>query len=157
LAAAFVAGAARLPFAILRQAPATDLEKRSSALATIQCPFTGVSAAAVRAVNPDVTIIHAQRADEQGHVQLWGIIGLQKEAILAAKKAIVTVEEVCERLEPVPNGVILPSWVISCIVHAPGGARPSYAQGYYGRQDTFYCEWDTIARDRDRFAQWMDE
>src|SRR5262245_48236433 len=117
LAAAFAAGAAHLPFAILRHAPATDLEKCSSALATIQCPFTGASTSAVRAVNPDVTIIHAQRADEQGNVQLWGIVGLQKEAVLAAKRVIVTVEEVCQRLEPKPGGMILPSWVISSIVH----------------------------------------
>ena len=112
---------------------------------------------AVRAINPHVTIIHAQRADREGNVQLWGLAGVQKEAVLAAKTVIVTVEEISERLEPVQNGIVIPSWVISSVVHAPGGARPSYVHGYYERDNAFYREWDAIARDRDRFIQWMEE
>jgi len=155
LAAAFVAGAARLPFAVIRGYMETDLAKQTSTVAPIQCPFTGEKMAAIRAVNPDVAIIHAQRADTQGNVQLWGIIGVQKEAVLAAKKVIVTVEEICERLEPLPNSIVLPSWVISAVVHAPGGARPSYAHGYYTRDNDFYRDWDSISRDRKRFLEWM--
>jgi len=157
LAVAFSAGAARLPFGTLRGVSDTDLLKYTSTVTSIQCPFTGEAVTAVRAINPDVAIIHAQRADEDGNVQLWGVAGIQKEAVLAAKTAIVTVEEICPRLEPVPNGIVIPSWVISAIVHAPGGARPSYVHGYYGRDNAFYQEWDTIARDRSRFTQWMDE
>ena len=157
LATAFVAGAARLPFGTLRGAPNNDLLKHTPTMASIQCPFTGEEATAVRAINPDVAIIHAQRADCAGNVQLWGIAGIQKEAALAAKAVIVTVEEICERLEPVANGILIPSWVISSIIHVPGGARPSYAHGYYARDNAFYREWDSIARDRDRFMQWMDE
>jgi glutaconate CoA-transferase subunit A len=156
LAAAFAAGAARLPFGVIRDGSPNDLQKYTTTMAPVECPFTRESVIAVRAMNPDVTIIHAQRADEEGNVQLWGIAGIQKEAVLAAKTAIVTVEEICERLEPVPNGIVIPSWVISSVVHVPGGARPSYAHGYYSRDDAFYREWDAIARDRDRFTEWMD-
>jgi glutaconate CoA-transferase, subunit A len=157
LAAAFTAGASRLPFGILRDAPGTDLLKHTSTVGSVRCPFTGEPVMAVRAINPDVTIIHAQRADLAGNVQLWGIVGIQKEAVLAAKRVIVTVEEICERLEPVPSGIVIPSWVISAVVQAPGGARPSYAHGYYGRDNAFYQQWDEIARDRNRFTQWMEE
>jgi len=157
LATAFVAGASRLPFGVLRGAPDHDLLEHTSGLTSVQCPFTGETVTAVRAINPDVTIIHAQQADEQGNVQLWGIHGIQKEAVFAAKKVIVTVEEICEKLEPVPGGIFIPSWVISSIVCAPGGARPSYVHGYYGRDNAFYREWDAIARDRDQFTDWIEE
>ena len=156
LAAAFVAGAARLPFAIIRDGSPNDLQKYTTTMAYVDCPFTRETVIAVRAMNPDVTIIHAQRADEEGNVQQWVIAGIQKEAVLAAKATIVTVEEICKRLEPVPNGIVIPSWVISSVVHAPGGARPSYAHGYYCRDDAFYREWDAIARDRVRFTEWME-
>ena len=157
LAAAFVAGASRLPFGVLRGAPETDLMKETCGVASMQCPFTGENVTAVRAVNPDVAIIHAQRADRFGNVQMWGITGVQKEAVLAAKAVIVTVEEICDRLEPVPSGIVIPSWVVSSLVYAPMGARPSYVHGYYGRDDAFYQEWDSIARDRNRFLEWMDQ
>ncbi len=157
LAAAFVAGAAHLPFSVLRAYTETDLPRYTSTVAPIECPFTGEKLAAVRAINPDVTIIHAQRADTLGNVQLWGIVGIQKEAALAAKKVIVTVEEMCDRLEPLPNSIVLPHWVISAVVVAPGGARPSYAHGYYARDNAFYAAWDSIARDRNRFSEWMAE
>jgi len=157
LAAALAAGAARLPFGVLRGDPRNDLSKHTNALAPITCPFTGQIVAAVRAINPDVTVIHAQRADHEGNVQLWGIVGAQKEAVLAAKKVIVTVEELLDRLEPVENGIVIPSWVIDAIVHAPGGARPSDVHGYYRRDSAFYRKWDVIARDRERFMQWMEK
>ena len=157
LAAAFAAGAARLPFGMVRGAPETDLLKYTPTLASLRCPFTGEHVTAVRAINPDVTIIHAQRADVSGNVQLWGILGIQKEAALAARAVIVTVEEICEQLELAPSGIIIPHWVITSVVHAPGGARPSYVHGFYGRDNDFYREWDTIARERDRFMRWMDE
>jgi len=131
--------------------------KHTPALSSIKCPFTNEEVTAVRAIKPDVTIVHAQRADEEGNVQLWGIVGIQKEAVLAAKNVIVTVEEIVNRLEPVPGGIVIPSWVVSSVVHTPGGARPSYVHGYYGRDSAFYREWDAIARDRDRFIQWMGE
>jgi len=157
LAAAFVAGASRLPFGTLRGGAPNDLLKHGANAASIRCPFTGEEVTAVRAINPDVSIIHAQRADRGGNVQLWGIAGIQKEAVLAARTVIVTVEEICERLEPAPNGIVIPSWVVTSVVCAPGGARPSYVHGYYRRDNAFYQVWDAIARDRDRFMQWMDE
>jgi glutaconate CoA-transferase subunit A len=156
LAAAFVAGASRLPFGILQDFH-TDLTRYTPTLTSMRCPFTGNNVTAVRAVNPDVAIIHAQRADRVGNVQLWGVVGIQKEAVFAARKVIVTVEEICERLEPVPNGIIIPSWVVTSIACTPGGARPSYVHGYYGRDNEFYREWDAIARGRDQFIAWIDE
>jgi glutaconate CoA-transferase subunit A len=157
LAAAFAAGATRLPFGILRELPPNDLLKHNAHVTSILCPFTGEAVMAVRAINPDVTIIHAQRADQHGNVQLWGITGIQKEAVMAARAVVVTVEEICNTLEPMPNGIVIPSWIVSSIVHAPGGARPSYVHGYYGRDNAFYRDWDEISRDRDRFMQWMEE
>jgi glutaconate CoA-transferase subunit A len=155
LAAAYSAGAARLPFGTMRY-PDTDLAKRASTVVSIECPFTGEKLAAVRAIHPDVTIIHAQRADRNGNVQLWGILGVQKEAVYAAGRVIVTVEEICENLDPTQSGIVIPYWIISAIVLAPGGARPSYAHGYYRRDNAFYQEWDAISRDRGRFIEWID-
>jgi len=157
LAVAFAAGAARLPFGILRGDPRNDLFKYTPAFAPMACLFTGEGVTAVRAIRPDVTVIHAQRADKHGNVQLWGIVGIQKEAVLAAERVIVTVEELCEQIEPVTNGMVIPSWVIHAIVQLSGGARPSYVDGYYGRNDESYREWDTVARDREQFLQWMEE
>jgi glutaconate CoA-transferase subunit A len=157
LIAALAAGASRLPFGILRGYLGTDLLKHTPTVAPITCPFTGDTIAAVRAIRPDVAVIHAQQADRHGNVLLWGITGVQKEAVLAADRSIVTVEEIRDELEPVPNGVILPSWVVTAVVHAPGAARPSYAQGYYARDNEFYKAWDSLARDRDRFFEWMNE
>ena len=119
---------------------------------SVTCPFTGEQLAAVPAIRPDVAIIHAQRADRAGNVLIEGIIGVQKEVVLAAQRAIVTVEEVVDDLRaPSPNSVVLPHWTVSAVVVAPGGARPSYAHGYYGRDNAFYTAWDAIARDRDTF------
>ena len=157
LAEALTAGAAGLPFGILRGYMGTDLLQHTPSVRAMQCPFTGETVAAVRALNPDVAIIHAQQADRDGNVLMWGITGIQKEAVFASARAIVTVEEIRDRLEPVPHAVKLPASRLTAVVHAPGGARPSYAHGYYRRDDEFYRAWDAIARDRDRFAAWMDE
>ena len=157
LAAAYAAGAARLPFGILPGCPDTDLVKYTPTVSSMKCPFTGENLMAVRAVNPDVTIIHAQRADTSGNVQLWGIVGVQKEAVYAARQVIVTVEEICDELRPVLNGIVIPSIVVSAIVQIPGGAYPSYVHGYSRRDNGFYKEWHAISRDRARFTEWMDE
>jgi glutaconate CoA-transferase, subunit A len=154
MAAAYAAGAARLPFGVVRGYDGTDLAERTR-VAWITCPFTGERVAAVPAIRPDVGIIHAQRADEAGNVQLWGICGVQKEVVLASSRSIVTVEEVVERLDPRPNDVFLPGWAITAVSVAPGGAHPSYAHGYYDRDNAFYVQWDEISRDRDRFRDWM--
>jgi glutaconate CoA-transferase subunit A len=156
MANAYVAGAARLPFAILRGYAGTDLE-HGGAVGFVECPFTGQRVSAVRAVNPDVSIIHAQHADRKGNVMLWGLTGVQKEAVLAADRAIVTVEEIVDELRPRPHAVVLPSWVLTAVVHVPGGAWPSYAHGYSKRDNDWYAAWDAIARDRDRFAAWMED
>src|SRR6185312_15895383 len=154
MAAAYAAGAANLPFGVLRGYLDTDLAARAN-VARITCPFTGEDLAAVPAHRPDVGIIHAQQADGSGNVQLWGITGVQKEAVLASKRAIVTVEEVVDELELRPGGVVLPAWVLDAVCLVPHGAHPSYAHGYYERDNDFYVAWDGISRDRDTFLAWM--
>ncbi len=121
----------------------------------VNCPYSGAEIATVPALNPDVTILHAQRADAQGNVAIVGIVGAQREAALAARCLVVTVEEIVDELPPAMNGVVLPHWVVSAVAHCPGGAYPSYAQGYYARDNAFYQRWDEIARDRGRFQDWM--
>jgi glutaconate CoA-transferase, subunit A len=151
----YVAGASGLPFAVMRGYRGTDLMKQTATIASITCPFTGEELTAVPALNPDVTVIHAQRADTDGNIQMWGITGVQKEAALAATRSLVTVEEIVTELTPVPGQVILPTWAITAVALAPGGAHPSYAHGYYDRDNTFYLQWDQISRDRDTFTDWM--
>jgi glutaconate CoA-transferase subunit A len=155
MATRYVAGAAGLPFGVLRGYLGTDLPKRTASIATITCPFTAEELTAVPAIRPDVAIIHAQQADRRGNVLLWGIVGVQKEAVLAASRTIVTVEEIVDRLEPRPYSVVLPSRVVSAVACVPGGAHPSYADGYSRRDNTFYRRWDDVARDRDVFTSWM--
>jgi glutaconate CoA-transferase subunit A len=124
---------------------------------TVRCPFTGEPLTAVAALNPDVAIVHAQRADRAGNVQLWGILGVQKEAVLAARRALVTVEEVVDSLDPVPGAVVLPRFVVDAVAEVPGGAAPSYALGYYPRDNAAYVAWDRTSRDRERFTAWLHE
>jgi len=156
MASAYAAGAAGLPCAILRAYIGTDLARANPNIRSVTCPFTGENLAAVPALRPDVAVIHAQRADREGNVLIEGIIGVQKEVVLASARSIVTVEEVVDDLRaPGPNATILPGWTVSAIVEAPDGARPSYAHGYYGRSNAFYTEWDAISRDRDTFLAWM--
>jgi glutaconate CoA-transferase subunit A len=153
----YVAGASGLPFAVLRGYTGTDLVNQTDNIKTITCPFTGEVLTAVPAVNPDVTIIHAQRADRNGNVGMWGITGVQKEAVLAAKRSLVTVEEIVDALEPVPGQVVLPGWAVTAVAEVPGGARPSYAQGYYDRDNDAYKAWDAVGRDREAFTTWLGE
>ncbi len=155
MAAAYCAGAARLPFGMLRGYIGTDLVTVNPRIRSVECPFTGERLAAVPAINPDVTVLHAQRADREGNVALHGIVGAQREAALAARSLVVTVEEVVESLPPAMNSIVLPHWVVSAVVHCPGGAYPAYAQGYYGRDNAFYQRWDAIARERGDFMSWM--
>ena len=155
LATAYVAGASNLPFGVLRGYTGSDLPKYNDQIKFIPCPFTGEELAAVRSVRPDVSVIHAQKADRKGNVLLWGILGVQKEAALAAQRCIVTVEEVVDDLAAWPNATVLPSWAITAVCVVPGGAAPSYAQGYSERDNRFYQEWDAIARDRETFTAWM--
>ncbi len=158
MANAYEAGAANLPFATFRGYIGADLPKVNSNIKSVTCPFTGEVLAAVPAIRPDVSVIHALKADKAGNVLLEGIVGVQKEAVLAAKRSIVTVEEVVDDFGPrSSNAIILPSWTIGAISVVPGGAFPSYAQGYYTRSNAFYIGWDKIARDRDSFLAWMKE
>ena len=177
----YVAGASGLPFAVLRGYNGTDLYRLETlngghgpvptmegptmegptierpTIKPITCPFTGETLTAVSAIRPDVTVIHAQRADRSGNVQLWGIIGVQKEAVLASERSVVTVEEIVDELEPRPGAVVLPSWTVSFVAQAPGGAHPSYALGYSARDNDYYVAWDAIARERGTFTKWLEE
>ena len=156
MANAYEAGAAGLPLAVFRGYIGTDLPKVNPKVRSIACPYTGESLATVPALRPDVAVIHALRADREGNVLLEGILGVQKEAVLAAKRALVTVEEVVDDFGPRSlNACILPAWIVTAVSVVPGGAFPSYAQGYYKRFNAFYKEWDTISRDRDGFLAWM--
>jgi glutaconate CoA-transferase subunit A len=158
MAHAYAAGAAGMPCAIFRGYLGSDLARVNPNISSVLCPFTGERLAAVPAIRPDVSIIHAQKADGHGNVLISGIVGVQKEAVLAARRSIVTVEEVVDDLQTAgTNAVVLPSWTVTAISVAPGGARPSYAHGYYERDNAFYTEWDVIARDRDRFRRWIDD
>ena len=156
MANAYEAGAAGLPCAIFRGYIGAGLPKVNPNIKTIACPFTGETLAAVPALRPDVAIIHAQKADRAGNVLIEGIVGVQKQAVLAAKRSVVTVEEIVEDFGPrSPNATILPSWTVAVITEVPGGAHPSYAHGYYTRDNAYYKAWDAIARDRDGFLAWM--
>jgi len=157
MACAFEAGAAGLPLAVLRGYVGSELPSVNDQIRFIECPFTGERLAAVPSVRPDVSIVHAQRADRQGNVLVEGIVGVQKEAVLAAKHSIVTVEEIVDDLNAHPNACVIPGWAISAVAVAEKGALPSYTHGYYGRNNRFYKEWDAIARDRDTFTRWLDD
>ena len=156
MANAFHAGAAGLPFAVLRGYAGSDLRRVNPNIRTVTCPFTGEELAAVPALRPDVAVVHAQRADRDGNVLVEGIVGVQKEAVLAATRSVVTVEELVDDLAPPsPNSVVLPAWTVDAVAVAPGGAAPSYTHGYYDRNNAFYRAWDEVSRDRDRFQEWM--
>jgi glutaconate CoA-transferase subunit A len=153
----YVAAASNLPFAVMRGYNGTSLPEHTDTIKSITCPFTGEQLTAVPALDLDVGIIHAQQADTKGNVQLWGQVGVQKETVLGAKRSLVTVEEIVDELEPRPNGVVLPRWVVTRVAHVPGGAKPSYAQDYYDRDNQAYKDWDAISKDRDRFNTWLQE
>jgi glutaconate CoA-transferase subunit A len=160
----YVAGASGIPFAVLRGYNGTDLYRLEtlnggggSTIKPISCPFTGETLTAVSALRPDVAVIHAQRADRTGNVQLWGITGVQKEAVLASARSVVTVEEIVDELDPRPGAVVLPSWTVTFVAQVRDGAHPSYALGYSVRDNDYYVAWDAIARDRETFTRWLDE
>lgn len=155
LAAALSAGAARLPFGMLRGYLGSELPAHNPGIRSVRCPYTGETLATVPAINPDVTILHAQRADRRGNVAIAGIVGAQREAALAAARLLVTVEEIVDELPPALNGVVLPHFVVTAVAHCAGGAYPSYAHGLYERDNAFYQDWDAISRDRGRFLAWM--
>ena len=152
----YAAGAAGLPFAVLRGYRGTGLAGLAENISEITCPFTGEQLTAVAALTPDVTVIHAQRADRAGNVQLWGITGVQKEAVLAARRSVATVEEIVDELDPRPGAVVLPAWTVNYVAAAPGGAHPSYALDYSVRDNDFYVAWDAISRDRETFTAWLE-
>ena len=150
----YAAGAADLPFAVMRGYLGTDLVAYTT-VAPITCPFTGEQLVAVPALRPDVAIVHAQEADRQGNVQLWGIPGVQKEAVLGARRSLVTVKRIVDELEPRPGGIVIPGWVIDAVAEALGGSRPSYSLGITDRDNDFYREWDRVSRERETFLEWM--
>jgi glutaconate CoA-transferase subunit A len=156
MAAAYTAGAAKLPFGVLRGYIGTDLPKHNPQISHIECPYTGEKLATVRAVNPDVTILHAQQVDARGNVLVRGILGATREAALAARSVLFTVEEQVEKLDAPMNATVIPHWVVTAAAVVKGGAWPSYAQGYYPRDNAFYQQWDEIARERESFRAWME-
>ena len=158
MANAYEAGAAGLPCAVFRGYIGGDLPKVNAKIKYITCPFTGEQLAAIPAHRPDVAVIHAQRADKAGNVMIEGVLGVQKEAVLASKRSVATVEEIVDELpERSLNAVVLPTWAVGYVAEVPGGAFPSYAQGYYPRNNSFYKQWDAIARERESFLAWMKE
>ncbi len=157
LANRYVAAASGLPFAVMRGYRGTDLPEHTATIAPITCPFTGEQLTAVPALALDVAIVHAQRADREGNVQMWGLTGVQKEAVLGAKRSLVTVEEIVDELDPRPDAVVLPNWVVTYVAEVPRGAHPSYAHDYYERDNAYYREWDAISKDRNSFSAWLAE
>jgi glutaconate CoA-transferase subunit A len=152
------AGAARLPFWPMRDYAGTDLPVANPRIRTITCPYTGEQLATVPALNPDITIIHAQRADAQGNTQIWGLLGVQKEAAFASRHVIVVVEELVDEsvIRADPNRTVVPGIIVDAVVLEPWGAHPSYAQGYYDRDNDFYVAWEQISRDSARLAEYLD-
>ena len=153
----YAAGASGLPFAVLRGYLGSDLVQHTSSIKEVSCPFTGEVLSAVSALELDVAVIHAQQADTAGNIQLWGIVGVQKEAVLCARRVLVTVEEIVEAFEPRPGAIVIPHWTIDYVSEVPNGAHPSYAHGYTERDNDFYVAWDGISRDRGTFLRWMDD
>jgi glutaconate CoA-transferase subunit A len=155
----YTAGAARLPFWPLRSYFETDLPRVNPNIRPVASPFGGEPVFAVPPLNPDVAIVHAQRADRHGNTQIWGLTGCQKEAAFAAARVIVVVEELVDEevVRADPNRTLIPGIKVDAVVVCPRGAHPSYAQGYYDRDNRFYLEWDAISRDPQRLAAWLDE
>ena len=159
MVARFAAGAARLPFWTLRDYTGTDLPRANPRIKSVACPYTGEVLATVPALNPDVTIVHAQRADARGNTQIWGLLGVQKEAAFASERVIVVVEELVDErvIRSDPNRTLIPAVIVSAVVVEPWGAHPSYAQGHYDRDNDFYVGWETISRERAELASYLDE
>ncbi|WP_404406501.1 CoA transferase subunit A [Pelagibacterium halotolerans] len=158
MANAYEAGAAGMPSAFFRGYKGADLPKVNPEIKFVTCPFSGEELAVVPAHRPDITFIHAQKANKKGDVLIEGIVGVQKEAALAAKRVVVTVEEIVEDFEGLhPNLTVLPHWTITAISVVKGGAHPSYTHGYYDRDNAAYLEWDKVSADRALFTEWMQD
>src|SRR6266516_4770077 len=159
MVARFAAGAARLPFWPMRNSMGTDLPAANPRIRQVTCPYTGEALATVPALNPDVTVIHAQRADASGNTQIWGLLGVQKEAAFASARVIVVVEELVDErvIRADPNRTLIPAVIVSAVVVEPWGAHPSYAQGHYDRDNDFYVGWEAISRERAELASYLDE
>jgi glutaconate CoA-transferase subunit A len=153
------AGAARLPFWPLRNYMGTDLPEVNRQIRQVTCPYSGEILATVPALNPDVTVVHAQRADAQGNTQIWGLLGVQKEAAFASRRVIVVVEELVDEsvIRSDPNRTVIPGLIVDAVVVEPWGAHPSYAQGYYDRDNGFYIGWEKISRDPAALRGYLDE
>src|SRR5437016_3771301 len=159
LVSRFAAGAAGLPFWPLRNYAGTDLPRVNPNIRVVTCPFTGDTLAAVPALTPHVAIVHAQRSDANGNAQMWGVLGVQKEAAFAARRVIVVAEEIVDEsvIRADPNRTVIPGFIVDAVVHEPWGAHPSYAQGYYDRDNEFYVAWEDISKDPNRLDQYLDE
>ncbi len=159
MVARFCAGAARLPFWSLNNYQGTDLPAANPQIRSVTCPYTGKTLATVPALNPDVTIVHAQRADAEGNAQVWGLLGVQKEAAFASQRVIVVVEELVDSavIRADPNRTIIPGLIVDAVVVEPWGAHPSYAQGFYDRDNAFYLAWEGISRDPARLEAYLAE
>lgn len=159
MAQRFVAGAAKLPFMPLRSYKGTDLPIVNPLIRTVTCPYTGEVLYVVPALNPDVAIVHAQRADAQGNTQIWGLYGVQKEAAFAARRVIVVVEELVDQnvIRQDPNRTVIPGMIVNAVVVEPFGAHPSFAQGYYDRDNDAYIAWDDISKDEQKMADYLNE
>ncbi len=155
----YIAGASHLPFFPLRSYLGSAMPTVNEQIKFIESPYSHERVAVVPSLNPDVAIIHAQRADMQGNTQVWGLLGVQKEAAFAADKVIVVVEEIVEEavIRADPNRTLIPGLIVDAVVHAPYGAHPSYVQGYYDRDNAFYLEWDVLSRDHQRTQAWLNE
>lgn len=153
------AGAAGLPFWTMRNYMGTDLPVANPRIRTVTCPYTGEVLATVPALNPDVTVIHAQRADQYGNAQVWGLLGVQKEAAFASKRVIVVVEELVDEsvIRADPNRTLIPGMIVDAVVVEPWGCHPSYAQGYYDRDNDFYVAWEDISRDAAKLQEYLEQ
>ena len=155
MAARYQAGASGLPLALMRGYVGSDLPAHNSSIRFLECPFTKEVLAVTPALNPDVAVLHAQKSDRKGNVLISGIIGVQKEAALASSRVLITVEEIVDDLQAPMNSCVLPHWIVNYVCEVPGGAHPSYAHGYYARDNAFCKRWDAISKDRELFASWM--
>lgn len=159
MVARFSAGAAGIPFWPLRSYAGTDIPAVNARIREVQCPFTGERLAAVPALHPDVTIVHVQRSDAQGNAHVWGLLGVQKEAAFASKRVIVVAEELVDEsvIRADPNRTLIPGMIVDAVVIEPWGAHPSFAQGYYDRDNAFYVEWEPISRDPEQLQAYLEE
>ena len=153
----YVAGASGMPFTVMKGYLGNSLGEIAPHVRFLECPFTGEQVAAVRSLNPDTGILHAQRADRAGNVQLWGISGVFREVVMASRRVIVTVEEVVDVLDRRPGDFVMPAMAITAVCEVPNGAWPSYVQDYYERDNVWYRKWPEVSRDREVFLAWLDE